>query len=1022
MPDFSEQQPAKPAFDSRTLGALQNEIDSYGKDQQSESLLGKAVSKVTHAFWHKDEDALANLQSLRDEAARKRASGDTAGLQSMELQINQSIKTSQDARTTEQEISQYGSGFVKTAGLFMRGPVGIAGTVLLYGADQAKADGHMGRDFALGMVKGGATKGLFEILGKSEMSVGLKGATLGFSSRVLDLGLSADTYKNGLGDGAQRILSGAANPLALTGDVIAFGAGSKLMGLTEGTSLANSKMLGTMLTGGAFGLSSGASGEILKETAEGKGYKFNKIFHSGSLSASLGEFVKETGEYDFRKVASHALIQGALDTVAAAPGGIQADANFRGGASRFLQDRATDLRWQVSDFKTRALNLADSIDLGLGPQFATAGGPAIGRLPVEGLRRPARPAEASGAVMMSDGSSLFNKPGASGANLDGVLSGARSEVPRIEKPVAAAVPETAPRDSSRIQVRTPQEKADFESFLDRVNANAVTGEPGKGQVFDFLKAHPELEGPIRQYAGQAFSKVTSAAVQQFSPEDVRSLRTQIAWIDQFYKSGSPLLVVDSGDMALKFQQFTYLAKPFQDGKGSLDARDALSMYLGTNPDMHPLIKQFAAAYSNEGVVAELDRYFNTKNLDSIKERQQWRASSPAGTDSTSTTAATAPDADGKAPPVVREPDATTQPPKPEVAPGQPAAGDGSPPADASGRKGTFDPAMVNQSAHAQDLALGLESPDITVRGPIVRRLADHLEKLTDDEFRTWMKVAPDGINRAGLILSRPELQEMNPAVLKEFLTKSGPDQPPPEWTKPFIEENILREQQKAEQAKQQAEQARAEGRPFRPYKPPRPPRPFDDSITNRLSLLENVLNTFKGEPKLAERLLELGAADKPAVDFIVDTVGREGIGPAHKTLLENSLPNASSIEPIKYLFQFVKERNESGAYTAAMLAKPAGAPSMADLEAEIRAEAYEKGEDLEDHEVPERAALLEESMNDAAAKKWENSQNLIHDLVIGKIRMPPKPFAPRGGPRGGPPGQGNPGGFRGNNSGGGNGP
>src|SRR5947209_4653175 len=119
MPDVSEKRSTEPAdkIDSRLFRALDKEINKHSDDRQSESLLGSAVSAVTHEFWHKDQDALADLKFLQQEAARKKAAGDAAGLNAMQGQIEQAIKTSRDARETEQDISHYGSGFIKTAAL-----------------------------------------------------------------------------------------------------------------------------------------------------------------------------------------------------------------------------------------------------------------------------------------------------------------------------------------------------------------------------------------------------------------------------------------------------------------------------------------------------------------------------------------------------------------------------------------------------------------------------------------------------------------------------------------------------------------------------------------------------------------------------------------------------------------------------------------------------------------------------------------------------------------------------------------
>jgi hypothetical protein len=220
---------------------------------------------------------------------------------------------------TRSEVQHYGTAFLKAAGLFMRGRLGLAGTLTTYALDQAKPTDSIGTqltDAALGSGKGLAMRGMFHALGSTKLDFASKGMTLGVSSRILEAGLTRQTYMNQDGqfsfvDGMNRVKDTAFHPTALKADVITFGIAHgafRGMNFASKGALDRSPMLSTMLTGTTFGASTGAYAEIMNQQAN--------------------------GTFDLSKIVKRALIQGGLDTIAAVPGGLQARA-----ASLHLQEQ-----------------------------------------------------------------------------------------------------------------------------------------------------------------------------------------------------------------------------------------------------------------------------------------------------------------------------------------------------------------------------------------------------------------------------------------------------------------------------------------------------------------------------------------------------------------------------------------------------------------------------------------------------------------------------------------------------------
>lgn len=210
---------------------------------------------------------------------------------------------------------------LKTTAMFMRGKSGLIGTVVTQALDEWKpADKkHAALDLALGTAKGAALTYVFRKTAMvdpdikffgSALNVPLNAAKLGLFSRIPSVGLSRSTWVDENDKfNAQRtgnIL--LASTASIGTDIVA---GVATHGLLKGTNkltdnaVAKSPMLSTMLTGSGFGMSNGATQETFRQTDE------------------LGEF--NPLKLNYWKIGQSALLQGAIDTVAAIPGGHQAE-------------------------------------------------------------------------------------------------------------------------------------------------------------------------------------------------------------------------------------------------------------------------------------------------------------------------------------------------------------------------------------------------------------------------------------------------------------------------------------------------------------------------------------------------------------------------------------------------------------------------------------------------------------------------------------------------------------------------
>ncbi len=294
------------SVESNALNSLRLEIAAHEKQSQSRSYLGK----VSDFIYRSDDKSLAAMETLKSDIEQANKAGDKAKVAELSKQASGIIQDDRSKRGLQDEISHYSAGFVKTAAIFARGRLGLWGAVGAYALDAMSPSTDFRSqltDGALGGLKGGLLKSTFDFLGSKQVGIAAQGVALGTSSRLLEFGLSRKTYEGANGQfdlvgGLGNTVRGTLDRKALVSDVVVFGLAHGLLSKTNsltGGMVDKSAMLRTVLTGTTFGLSMGSVNEIQRQAAAGE-------------------------SFDLGKVVRRSLLQGAIDTVAAGPGGMQA--------------------------------------------------------------------------------------------------------------------------------------------------------------------------------------------------------------------------------------------------------------------------------------------------------------------------------------------------------------------------------------------------------------------------------------------------------------------------------------------------------------------------------------------------------------------------------------------------------------------------------------------------------------------------------------------------------------------------
>lgn len=223
------------------------------------------------------------------------------------------LQANQQNDKLKSEVSYYGGGFLKTASLFLRGRYALPAAMAVYALDEMKPGDAVGTqmlDGTLGAGKGAGMRAAFSLTGGIRDHAA-KGLVLGMASRTTEIGLTRSNYLNSDGSfslktGMGNLQKGVLSKEALAFDVIAFGASGSLIGSLDrasGGAVRRSPFLSTVLTGTTFGVTTGGLEELQKQG--------------------------RAGTFDFGEVAKRAMLKGAIDSVAAIPGGLQARSHFR---------------------------------------------------------------------------------------------------------------------------------------------------------------------------------------------------------------------------------------------------------------------------------------------------------------------------------------------------------------------------------------------------------------------------------------------------------------------------------------------------------------------------------------------------------------------------------------------------------------------------------------------------------------------------------------------------------------------
>lgn len=288
------------------------QLQAHDNQERKQTFLGAAFN----GLYGGEKESGANLTKIASEMQQARLSGDSERYKASAAKVEDAIKADNDALWTNDLVTGVGSGAVKAGGLFMaiaatkgKALFGAgAATFTLFGLDQAKTNdtlGNQATDFALGGTKGIVTAASFKALSHGEINPMARGVAFGTSGRLIDLGLSRETYHNpdtnsgfDFSTGVERTLSGTFASRAMVADALLFGVSSKLAGGVSrfvGPEVASSQVFKTVSTSSMFGLSSGLYAEFTNQ--------------------------QQTGEFNLGRLATRGLLQATADGLAGIPAG-----------------------------------------------------------------------------------------------------------------------------------------------------------------------------------------------------------------------------------------------------------------------------------------------------------------------------------------------------------------------------------------------------------------------------------------------------------------------------------------------------------------------------------------------------------------------------------------------------------------------------------------------------------------------------------------------------------------------------
>lgn len=289
---FDQQTSPATAEQNQALESLRRESQAHKQQNADRGLIGVAVTAVTE-FWHGSAASAGKIDSLATDIAASVKAHDSKRTADLEKEAQTAILADQKALRAANQIDQYGSGLIKSVGLFMPGKYGYALTAATAALDTYKpgAQGTKGTtgtgertgpsfleqtvDMGLGVTKAVGLKASFAYAASHNWGIAGSAVGLGVASRVAEVTLNRSTYESGNGQysaglGASRIFAASTDTSALASDAISFVVARGALGkLNQSGALVESKMLSSVVAGGIFGASKGSSDEVIRQVKAG---------------------------------------------------------------------------------------------------------------------------------------------------------------------------------------------------------------------------------------------------------------------------------------------------------------------------------------------------------------------------------------------------------------------------------------------------------------------------------------------------------------------------------------------------------------------------------------------------------------------------------------------------------------------------------------------------------------------------------------------------------------------------------
>src|SRR5262249_46463126 len=144
--------------------------------------------------------------------------------------------------------------------------------------------------------------------------------------------------------------------------------------------------------------------------------------------------------------------------------------------------------------------------------------------------------------------------------------------------------------------------------LAQAAAKAEGGAKGKQELFQFLRQHPELEIPIKQYEKLLFESVTTGYKPgELTAEEMKQRMETVSMLGEFYKPDRARVFVDTPQQAQAFGEVVGLLRGLTaEGTVAVIAKQRVFDYLDQHPEVRDVVCRYGASSNDARVVAVLD--------------------------------------------------------------------------------------------------------------------------------------------------------------------------------------------------------------------------------------------------------------------------------------------------------------------------------------------------------------------------------------------------------------------------------